>query len=154
MIWLAIAVGVVVLAAIAWQLGRGDPNQISIQTSTGSHTFTVEWARTPEERGRGLMERTDLPADHGMMFDFGRERPVSFWMKNTPLPLDMIFIHADGTVYRVEHETTPFSEAMIPSGGSVRYVLEVNGGTAKRIGLSPGDHVRLKPPSDSPAEVG
>jgi hypothetical protein len=151
---LAVAIGAVALAGIAWALfAGGDSNRIAIETASGSHIFTVEWARTPAERARGLMERTDLPADHGMVFDFGREQPVSFWMRNTPLPLDMIFIHGDGTVYRIEHSTTPYSDDMIPSGGAVRYVLEVNGGTAMRIGLRPGDRVRLTPPSAPAGET-
>jgi len=146
-----IVAAIVLCAAVAavWLLfGGARPDRLSIVTSTGDHKFTVEWARTTEERARGLMERTDLPEDRGMVFDFGHEQPVTFWMKNTPLPLDMIFIHADGTVYRVEQRTTPFSEAMIPSGGAVRFVLEVNGGVADRIGLKPGDRVRLTPPED------
>lgn len=127
-------------------LGNGS-DRISIKTSSGTHQFVVEWAMTPQEQARGLMERTDLPPDHGMVFDFGHERPATFWMKNTPLPLDMIFIHADGTVYRIERDTTPYSEGLIPSGAPVRYVLEVNAGTAARIDLQPGDRVSLSPPS-------
>lgn len=119
------------------------PERITIETDTGRHVFTVEWALTPEQTQRGLMFREQMDADHGMVFDFLDEAPRSFWMRNTILPLDMIFIKADGTVYRVAEDTVPFSEALVPSGGPVRYVLEVNAGTADRISLDPGDHIDL-----------
>lgn len=114
-------------------------------TGTGSYPFAVEWAVTPQERSRGLMFRESLPANHGMMFDFGRDTQVSFWMKNTYLSLDMVFIRSDGTVARVEHGATPLSERPIPSEQPVRYVLEVIAGTAERIGLDAGDTVQIGP---------
>jgi uncharacterized membrane protein (UPF0127 family) len=117
---------------------------VAIQTASGLHTFTVEWAVTPEERAKGLMFRESMAEDHGMVFDFGTELPVTFWMKNTPLSLDMIFIRADGSVDSIARNTTPFSEATVPSSGRVQYVLEVLAGTADRIGLEPGDTVTLR----------
>ncbi len=122
---------------------QSNPEHITIQTSSGSHEFTVEWAVTAEETQRGLMFREQMDADHGMVFDFKDEAPRSFWMRNTILPLDMIFIKADGTVYRIAEDTVPFSDAAVPSGGPVRYVLEVNAGTSDRISLDPGDHIDL-----------
>lgn len=88
------------------------------------------------------MFRRGMPADHGMLFDFATEQPVAFWMKNTPLPLDMIFIDAQGTVAGIAADTVPFSEAPIPSPVPVRAVLEVNAGTAARLGIAVGDRVR------------
>ncbi|BCP53625.1 hypothetical protein K32_22420 [Kaistia sp. 32K] len=120
-----------------------EPSRIEVTTATGRHPLTIEWASTPSERERGLMGRKTLPEGHGMLFDFGDEEPVYFWMKNTPLSLDMIFIKADGTTSRIEKRTTPFSEALIPGGAPVRYVLELVGGSADRIGLRPGDHFAI-----------
>lgn len=90
------------------------------------------------------MFRQSMPADHGMIFDFETDQAVFFWMKNTPLPLDMVFITSDGTIYRIEQNAEPYSERNIPSGGAVRYVLEINGGAAKRVGARPGDKVLLR----------
>src|SRR5690606_8407415 len=98
------------------------------------------------ERAKGLMFRQEMAPDHGMLFDFGREQPVTFWMKNTPLSLDMIFIHADGTIYRIARDVAPMSERLTPSGAPVRYVLEVVAGTGARIGAEPGDHVAIPSP--------
>ncbi len=98
-------------------------------------------AVTPQERSRGLMERRELAADAGMLFDYGNERFVSFWMKNTLIPLDMLFIKSDGRIARIAERTTPLSLVAVPSGEAVRAVLEVNGGTADRLGIAPGDRV-------------
>ncbi len=104
--------------------------------------FEVEVVDTDETRSKGLMFRKSMPDDHGMLFDFRREEPVYFWMKNTYIPLDMIFIAADGRIVSIAHDTTPLSEATVSSRGPVRYVLEVNAGTARRLHLSAGDTVR------------
>lgn len=144
-----VALVAIVIAGFAWfalnplEASGGRPDRIVVETKSGAHTFTVEWATNSEERARGLMFRESMAPDHGMVFDFIVEQDVSFWMKNTPLPLDMIFIHADGTVARIARNTVPFSEAPVPSGSSVRYVFEVVAGTADRIGLIGGDRVRL-----------
>jgi uncharacterized membrane protein (UPF0127 family) len=120
------------------------PETITIHTDTGDHVFTVEWAVTDAERSRGLMFRTEMAPDHGMVFDFFREAPVSFWMRNTLISLDMIFIRADGTVLSIAQNTTPLSDAAVPSNGAVRYVLEVIGGTAARLSIDPGDRIDLE----------
>ncbi len=114
---------------------------LSVVTATGTHDFEVEIADTNEERARGLMFRTEMAPDHGMLFDFGRMQETYFWMKNTPLPLDMVFIREDGTVANIAQYTTPFSEAPVPSRGPVRFVLELVGGTAHAIGLKAGDRI-------------
>lgn len=120
------------------------PGTITIHTDTGDHVFTVEWAVTDAERARGLMFRTEMAPDHGMVFDFFRESPVSFWMRNTLISLDMIFIRADGTVLSIAQNTTPLSDAPVPSNGAVRYVLEVIAGTSARLSIDPGDRIDLE----------
>jgi uncharacterized membrane protein (UPF0127 family) len=115
---------------------------LSVVTGTGTYQFLVEVMRTEAQRERGLMFRRHLPQDRGMLFDFGAERPVAMWMKNTYLPLDMIFIAKSGKVVALAQNAEPMSERIIPSGVPVSSVLEVNGGTAAKIGLKVGDLVR------------
>ncbi len=105
------------------------------------HIFAVELALTPEQQAQGLMYRKELPEGQGMLFDFKREQEATFWMKNTYVPLDMIFIRADGRIHRIAANTVPLSEALVSSGGPVRAVLEVVAGTAKKLGIAPGDRV-------------
>ncbi len=116
-------------------------DDLVIDTASGPHHFTVEVMRSRDELERGLMFRRKLAADSGMLFDFGPMQPVSMWMKNTYLPLDMVFIAADGRVVSVKRGAEPLSEAIISSGGEVSGVLEVNAGTAARIGVQAGDRV-------------
>jgi uncharacterized membrane protein (UPF0127 family) len=114
---------------------------LEIATRTGVHVFAVEMAVTPEQHAKGLMFRRELPEGRGMLFDFRKEQPTSFWMKNTYISLDMIFIRADGRILRVAENTAPLSEALVSSGGPVRAVLEVIGGTARKLGIAAGDRV-------------
>jgi uncharacterized protein len=114
---------------------------IEIASKSGVHAFQVEMAITPEEKEHGLMFRRELPDGQGMLFDFQTDQNVAFWMKNTYIPLDMLFIRGDGRVLRIAENTEPLSERNIPSGGPVRAVLEVIGGTAKKLGIAPGDRV-------------
>lgn len=122
-----------------------DSSSVTVATQSGTHRLTIEWARTPSERARGLMGREKMANGHGMLFDFGSEQPVYFWMKDTPLSLDMIFIKADGRTSRIARGTTPFSEDVVPGGEPVRYVLELVAGGAARIGLRPGDRFDVPP---------
>jgi uncharacterized membrane protein (UPF0127 family) len=115
--------------------------KLEIQTASGKHGFQVEVMRTDEQRARGLMYRRFMPADRGMMFDFKTEQPVNMWMKNTYLPLDMIFMARDGTVTHIARDTEPLSERIISSNGPAFAVLEVNAGVAAKIGLKAGDRV-------------
>lgn len=110
-------------------------------TPSGRTRFFVEIADTDAEREKGLMFRKEVPADRGMLFDFKTPREVAFWMKNTLIPLDIIYIRTDGTVLSIARNTTPLSEAPIPSGGPVVGVLELAGGRAGEIGLMPGDRI-------------
>jgi uncharacterized membrane protein (UPF0127 family) len=116
---------------------------LTIVTASGQHQFSVEVMRTAAERERGLMFRRFLPQDRGMLFDFKVVRPVMMWMKNTYISLDMIFIGKTGRVVSIETDTEPLSEHIITSGAPVLAVLEVDAGTAARIGLKIGDNVRF-----------
>jgi uncharacterized membrane protein (UPF0127 family) len=100
-----------------------------------THRFNVEVARTREEQARGLMFRTSLPEGGGMIFPFAEPRIASFWMKNTLIPLDMIFIRADGSIDRIAENTIPESLEPVVSGGEVSAVLELAGGTAAKLGI-------------------
>jgi uncharacterized protein len=117
-------------------------DRLEIATSSGVHVFSVEMARNDAEREKGLMYRRFMPADRGMLFDFKREEPVTFWMKNTYIPLDMIFISKPGAVTSIAANAEPLSERLIPSGGPCYGVLEVNAGVAASIALKPGDKVK------------
>jgi uncharacterized membrane protein (UPF0127 family) len=117
----------------------------SIEIVTRNNTvirFEVEMAVTPEETERGLMFRAELPDLHGMLFDFFHDEEMSFWMKNTLISLDMIFIRSDGCIMRIAENTEVKSEKLIPSTAPVRAVLEVIAGTAKKYGIARGDRVR------------
>ena len=116
-------------------------DQLVVHTATGAHPFTVELVDTPETRARGLMFRGSLAPDAGMLFDFKEERPVSFWMRNTFIPLDIVFIRADGTVANVHVKARPHDTTGIPSTGAVTYVLEIAGGRSEEIGLEAGDRI-------------
>jgi len=132
--------------ALAWSFAApalADPLEtLSISTQTGDHVFSVEIASTPTTRERGLMDRRFMPQDRGMLFEFERDGPVAFWMKNTYIPLDMVFIARNGAVTRIVDRAEPLSEMAIPSGGPCAAVLELNGGVAAQIGLTVGDKVR------------
>ena len=113
-----------------------------IETQRGPARFTIELAETPIQQQRGLMFRPTLAPDAGMLFVYGDERPRSFWMKNTPLPLDILFVKANGTIVRIAANAKPFSEDPIPSREPVGAVLEIPGGRAAQLGVSVGNKVR------------
>jgi uncharacterized membrane protein (UPF0127 family) len=114
---------------------------LEIVSKTGVHVFAVEIADTGAQREKGLMFRRELPEGQGMLFDFHQEQDVSMWMQNTYISLDMFFIQGDGRILRIAENTEPLSTRIIPSGGPVRAVLEVIGGTARKLGIAPGDKV-------------
>jgi uncharacterized membrane protein (UPF0127 family) len=130
-----------VVALPRWPAVAAGTETLEIASKTGVHAFSVELATNDEERSRGLMFRKELPEGQGMLFDFMNEAPVAFWMKNTYVSLDMIFIRADGRILSIAENTQPLSERQVPSGGPVRGVLEVVAGTAKKLGIKPGDRV-------------
>jgi uncharacterized membrane protein (UPF0127 family) len=125
-------------------LVRAEPNVelLSIETATGTHEFSVEVARSAPAQARGLMYRKWMPFDHGMLFVLSGEQSIRMWMKNTYLPLDMIFVAGCGQVVDIHEDAIPFSEGVIASESPAYAVLEVNAGTAAKIGLRRGDFVR------------
>lgn len=114
---------------------------MTIQTRHGLAHLTVEIADTPDTREIGLMCRTRLADSRGMLFDFRQVQTVAFWMKNTLIPLDMVFIDADGQVVNVAHEARPMDETPIYSRGPILGVLEIGGGRAAALDIQPGDQV-------------
>lgn len=118
---------------------------LTIETSSGKKLeFTAELATTDGQRQQGLMFRKSMAPADGMLFDFKIDREVTMWMRNTLIPLDMVFISKDGKVTHVHANAVPHSEDIISSRGPVRFVLELNGGTAKQLGVDRGDTVRSK----------
>lgn len=141
-----LAAAFVLLLAPPWpQTQAQEPfawDRLAVVTASGArHSFRVEIARTPDQQAQGLQGRKSLAADAGMLFDFGTPRPAAFWMKNTLVSLDMIFIGGGGEIVKIVRDTTPLSLAVIPSDEPVRAVLEVRAGTAARLGIKPGDTV-------------
>ena len=116
-------------------------DELTIESAAGTHRFAVEVAVTPEQRGQGLMFRERLPAEAGMLFLYPAEQMISMWMKNTLIPLDMLFIAKDGRIVHIAERAVPGSLATISSGQPARAVLELNGGTAARLNIAPGDRV-------------
>ncbi|HKD46658.1 MAG TPA: DUF192 domain-containing protein [Rhizomicrobium sp.] len=114
---------------------------ITIDTKAGPHPFKVEVAADDQSRETGLMFRKSMAADAGMLFDFQTPQEVSFWMENTILPLDMLFVRADGTIAHVKENATPYSRENIPSGEPVQLVIELNAGRARALGIVEGGRV-------------
>ena len=142
-VW-AIVIGIV----FAWHAGTPGAaraaealQRLEIASSNGAHVFQVELASTPAEREKGLMFRRYMPKDRGMLFDFGNPEPAAMWMENTYLPLDMVFIRADGTIARIESHTEPMSRRTIVAGEPVLAVLELNSGICDELGIKAGDKV-------------
>ncbi|MGH6989161.1 MAG: DUF192 domain-containing protein [Stellaceae bacterium] len=140
---------VVVLLALGFTTGAGAAelqtfatSGLVIDTAKGPAHFRVELAMTPAQQEQGLMYRPRLAPDAGMLFDFHDTAPRTFWMKNTLIPLDMLFIAADGRIVDIHEDAVPQSEALIPSARPARAVLELNGGTVDRLGIKIGDMVR------------
>ena len=118
-----------------------ETDDLWIETAAGGrYHFTVELALTPQQQGLGLMFREEMAPDHGM-FLFEPVRPVSFWMRNTPLSLDMIFVDAAGSIVNIAERTTPLSDQSYPSDGPIRAVLEINAGLSAMLGISAGSRV-------------
>lgn len=151
-----VAAVAVVFLLFGWHLGLDLPSaqagaaplptsRVIIITASGRHIFRVQVAATAESRARGLMFRRHLRPDQGMLFDLGPgQHDVIMWMKNTFIPLDMIFIGRDGTIRNIAADTAPLSRKLIPSGGPVKAVLEVAAGTARRLQIVVGDKVLNK----------
>ncbi len=122
-------------------VAHGAEQRLTIRTAKGDLVFMIELAGTPQSRSTGLMHRRELAADAGMLFDFPKTGAVSMWMKDTLIPLDMLFIKPDGSIANIAERAVPGSLTPINSKGPVRGVLELNGGTSARMGISPGDKI-------------
>lgn len=135
------------LALSACAAGADAPDKVKLEpltviTAAGSHAFEVEIADNDQERALGLMYRDSIAPDRGMLFVFKPPRDVAFWMKNTRIPLDMIFIGQDGRIVNIAANATPYSLDPVPSDGAVLGVLEIAGGRAAELHIEPGDRVR------------
>jgi len=136
------------LSLVAGAAPAEDPNPVGprealvVVSGKSSHAFKVEVVRREADRNRGLMFRESMADAHGMLFEYDPPQDVSFWMKNTYIPLDIIFIDARGRIIRIAENTVPFDLAPIPSGGAARGVLEIHGGLSRKLGIRAGDRVR------------
>jgi uncharacterized protein len=131
------------------------PDRVTVQGDWGQAGFTVTVADDPAERSRGLMFVEDMPTMAGMLFVYERPQPASFWMRNTLIPLDMIFADATGRIVTVHPDAVPLDETPIPGGDGIQYVLEINGGMAARLGIVPGDvlqHPAIGPDAAAPCD--
>ncbi|MBI1774918.1 MAG: DUF192 domain-containing protein [Proteobacteria bacterium] len=143
--WVALIVMFVALPTAAQRPLNYEKDTAVIETATGQrHTVNVELAVTPDQMAQGLMYRRQLAPDAGMLFIYPAPEPAAFWMKNTLIPLDMLFIAADGRILNIAERTIPLSETPVPAAGPVKAVLELNGGTTARLGIKSGDRVRHK----------
>lgn len=136
-----LATALIFTAAWTFHANAAEFEPLNIIAKSGLHRFQIEVARTDQERATGLMHRKELPEGRGMLFDFAREQEISMWMENTYVSLDMIFIRRDGRILSIAENTTPLSRAIVSSKGPAFAVLEVVAGTAKKLGLAPGDQV-------------
>ena len=123
------------------QLAEFPTAELTIVGASGPHKFTVEVATTPAQLEQGLMFRRSLAADAGMLFDFKTPTMATMWMKNTLIPLDMLFVDARGRIVNIQERAVPESLATISAAAPVRAAIELNGGTASRLGIRPGDRV-------------
>jgi len=137
---LSAALAFLALSARA-QLQHFDAAALTIDTGQGPQRFSIELAITPQQQEQGLMYRQSLPANAGMLFVFPETQAAVFWMKNTLIPLDMLFVAPDGRIADIHERAVPMSEANIVSKVPVKAVLEVNGGTVARLGIKDGDVV-------------
>lgn len=144
LLWMALLCGTAAVADCR-------PDQVQLRGPWGEAAFTVELADTPQARSRGLMHRETLPRGSGMLFVYESPRRASFWMKNTLIPLDMLFADQTGTIRHVHHGAVPGDLTPIEGGAGVFAVLEINGGLAERYGIAPGSQMHHPVFSDGPA---
>lgn len=123
---------------------------VTIHAPEQDHRFEVEVVDTPESRSQGLMYRTELADDAGMLFVFEQPAEVGFWMRNTFIPLDMIFIDRHGRIVRIHPQARPHDDTLIGSGQPVTHVLEINGGRAAELGIEAGQRMTLSSPKPAP----
>jgi uncharacterized protein len=138
-LFLALVLIVAALPAVA--LETFTTSELTVSTATGLHKFAIELALSEPQREQGLMFRQSMAPDHGMLFDMDVSQPISMWMKNTLIPLDMLFLDSSGRIVDIYARAVPLSTSIIASKAPARYVIELNGGTADRIGAKVGDRV-------------
>ena len=141
----AVLAGFILIVGLAggagWAQATFERSSLTIETAAARHAFDIELALTPQQQAQGLMFRRALAADAGMLFYHQRDNVVSMWMRNTFLPLDMLFVAADGRIVHIVERTVPQSLTTISAGRPVRAVLEVNAGTVRRLSIKPGDRL-------------
>jgi len=135
-------IGLGLMPAAAWAEAACAPTRLDLRLDKGRESFAVEVADDPQERAQGLMFRAEMPTASGMLFVYDSPRRVGFWMKNTLIPLDMVFADATGTVTRVHEGAVPGDLTPIDGGEGVQFVLEINAGLAARLGIAPGAQLR------------
>jgi uncharacterized membrane protein (UPF0127 family) len=139
---LVLAVAVQAAPARAQEAVTFDRTELTIVTAGGArHQFKVDWAKTWPQKSRGLMFRKEMPVDHGMLLDYDPPTEAAIWMRNTFIPLDLVYIRADGTIESIFFGAKPHDETPRPSKGPVRAVLELNAGVTRLLGIQPGDKV-------------
>jgi len=143
-LWLVAAASVASLFVFSAeaQLQRFATSELTIVSATGPHRFTVEVAETPEQMEQGLMFRRTMAPDAGMLFDYKTPIVATMWMRNTLIPLDMLFVDTQGRIVNIHERAVPESLDVIAAAAPIRAVIELNGGTAARLGIAPGDHVK------------
>jgi uncharacterized protein len=127
--------------SIGADLQQFPTSELTVISATGPHRFKIELAETPAQMTQGLMFRTSLAPDAGMLFDYRRPTPATMWMRNTFIPLDMLFVDEQGRIVNIHERAVPQSDDVIAAAEPVRAVIELNGGTAARLGIEPGDRV-------------
>ena len=136
-----LVIAVLLAAAPAWALENFSTSELTIETAAGPKKFSIELALSEAQMEQGLMFRRSMPADAGMLFDFKQPTPVSMWMKNTIIPLDMLFLDPSGKIIDIHERAVPYSTDIIAGRVPARYVIELNGGTVERLGIKIGDQV-------------
>jgi uncharacterized protein len=141
LLWLSVLLVTGASLGFAASLQSFATASLTIAAANGDHRFTVELAETPAQMEQGLMFRRSLAPDAGMLFDFKRPTMATMWMRNTLIPLDMLFVDAQGRIVNIQQRAVPESDAIISAAAPVRAVIELNGGTTARLGIAPGDRV-------------
>jgi uncharacterized protein len=136
-----LVVALLLAAVPAWALETFGTSELTIQTAAGPQKFSIELALTDAQMEQGLMFRRSMAPDAGMLFDFKQPTPVTMWMKNTVIPLDMLFLDTSGKIIDIHERAVPYSTDIIASTVPARYVIELNGGTVARLGIRLGDKV-------------
>ncbi len=137
---------IIALLVLSAPVSAEQLNRVSIVSEGNQHDFSVEIMRAPEQRARGLMHVKQMDAKRGMLFDFGENVFARMWMKNTYIPLDMIFARDNGIITNIAKNTVPHSEDVLSSIDKVRYVLEINAGLSSSLGIKPGDRMIVPAP--------